>query len=411
MPRPGWDVISRDQPVPPEVPTDTGVWFAVGDTAIGPVEPTLVRSLTSYENIFGDRTGGPALYDAVDTYFREGGSKAYICAFPATPSVLELAYEVNQTGVPKKSNNNAKKAGNGEAVVTPAAALPADIIACIDKFTDALGPGQISAPGNVDATVNDALLQHTIDHNRVALIEAPQGLTAAALITYAAAMRTHAGARNAALFAPLGIIPGIASGTTRAVGWSSVAAGIIARNDSRGLSANEPSAGVNGLASYAIDIETRFTDAEYTQLNDASVDMAQYRWGRLATYGYRTLVDPAQVPQWWSFGNARLEMAIVAEAGAIAERYVFSQLDGRGKRIAQFGGDLRGMLIPFFESGALFGESAEDAFQVNVGPSVNTPETIAAGELHAIIMVRMSPFAEYVVIEIVKVATTQSIAA
>ena len=72
---------------------------------------------------------------------------------------------------------------------------------------------------------------------------------------------------------------------------------------------------------------------------------------------------------------------------------------------------LRAMLVPFYESGALYGETAEDAFEVNVGQQVNTPETIAAGELHAVLEVRMSPFAEKVVIEIVKVDPTVAIAA
>jgi hypothetical protein len=410
MPRPGWDVVALDQPVPPQIPTDTGVWFAAGDTATGPLEPVLVRSLTSYEDTFGARTGGPALYDAVETFFREGGSKAYISAFPATPSLVVREVEVNQSPAPEKPAAE-KATNNKKEGVAPQAALPADIVNCLRLFGDALGPGQVSAPGQTDTTVQTELLQHTIDNNRVALLEAPAALTAAGLASYAAPFRTHAGARNAALFAPLGIIPGVAAGTSRSVGWSTVAAGIIARNDSRGLSVNEPSAGDNGISSYAIDVETRFTDAEYDTLNQASVDMAQYRWGSLETYGYRTLVDPAQIPEWWNFGNARLEMAITAEAGAVAERYVFSQIDGRGKQIAQFGGDLRGMLVPFYESGALYGDTAEDAFQVNVGSSVNTPETIANGELHAVIMVRMAPFAEYVRIEIVKVAMTQAIAA
>jgi hypothetical protein len=409
-PRPGWDVISRDQPVPAEIPTDVGVWFAVGDTEKGPLEPTLVRSLTSYEDIFGARTGGAALYDAVDAYFREGGGKAYISAFPVTPTALAREEaELTQTPQPEKVAAAEEKAKKGE--VTPQAATTADLIACLDKFTDSLGPGQVSAPGQTDPLLAQALLDHTVDHNRVALLEAPAGLDAAGLQSYAAGLRSQAGARSGALFAPLAVIPGIAGGTTRLVGWSSVEAGIIARNDSRGLNPNEPAAGVNGASSYAIDLETRFTDAEYTTLNDASVDMAQYRWGALETYGYRTLVDPAQVPQWWNFGNARLEMAIEADAGAIAERYVFSQMDGRGKMIAQFGGDLRAMLVPFYEQGSLYGATPEEAFQVNVGPSVNTPDTIANGELHAVIMVKMSPFAEYVLIEVVKVATTQAIAA
>jgi hypothetical protein len=104
-------------------------------------------------------------------------------------------------------------------------------------------------------------------------------------------------------------------------------------------------------------------------------------------------------------------MAIVAQANAIAERYVFKQMDGRGVLIADFGGELSGMLVPFYEAGSLYGTTAQEAFSVNVGAQVNTPETIANGELHAVISLRMSPFAELVVIEIVKVATTEALAA
>lgn len=405
MTRPGWDVISRDAPIAPQIPTDVGVWFAAGATAIGPEGPTLVRSLDGYEALFGDRSGGAVLYDAIDTYFREGGGKAYVSAVPTTPSAAAATRSRR-----RKPETETTTDAPADAEVAPQAAT-SDLIAALDLFADSLGPGQISVPGNVDPTVNTAILDHCLDHNRVALLEGPPAADADALTAYASTMRTHAAARYAALFCPLAVIPGVATGTTRSVGWSAIEAGIIARNDSHGLNPDVPAAGVNGASSYAIDLETRFSDADYTALNEAGVNMAQYRWGALETYGYRTLVDVTQVPEWWSFGFARLHMAIVAEAGAIAERYVFSQIDGRGKKIAQFGGDLRGMLVPFYEAGALYGETAEDAFQVNVGPAVNTPESIAAGELHAVLMVRMSPFAEYVVIEIVKVATTQAIAA
>jgi hypothetical protein len=86
-------------------------------------------------------------------------------------------------------------------------------------------------------------------------------------------------------------------------------------------------------------------------------------------------------------------------------------MDGRGKKIAQFGSELSGMLAGFYDVGALYGDTVDAAFQVDVGSSVNTPTTIANGELHAVLKVKMSPFAELVVIEIVRVALTEAIAA
>ena len=59
--------------------------------------------------------------------------------------------------------------------------------------------------------------------------------------------------------------------------------------------------------------------------------------------------------------------------------------------IAAFHGDLNGMLGDLFDLGALYGDTPDDAFDINTSPAVNTIETIANGELHAILSVKMSP--------------------
>ena len=192
--------------------------------------------------------------------------------------------------------------------------------------------------------------------------------------------------------------------------WSAVVAGIISRNDVS-YTPNQAAAGVNGVSIYALDLTAVFTDQEYEDINYGGVDMARFRYGTIENYGYRSLVDPdSAAGAWLNFGNCRLNMGIVAGGGAIAERYVFSQLDGRGITIADFGGELSAMLVQYWEAGALYGATAREAFYVDVGSQVNTEATIAAGELHAVIACRMSPFAELVVIEIVKVSTTEALA-
>lgn len=430
MTRPGTEIISREQPVPRSAPTDTGVWYAVGATAIGPTEPTLITSLTQYESVFGDRAGGTVLYDAVDAYFREGGARVYIAAIPTTPTVLlaesavdldsltraELDAIAEQNGLdPSDYSTKAEviaaiEGANGH-VPSLQAATASDLIAALDRFNADLGPGQVSIPGGTDSASHTALLDHAESHNRIALLDAADNAAAASLIAAATALRSADNARYGSLWAPNAIIPGVAAGTTRQVGFSAIVAGLIARSDAS-YNPNVPAAGVNGLSRYATDLTYRYTDDEYQSLNEGGVDMARLIYGGVESYGYRTLVDPDGPQQTWlDLGNARLNMAIVAEADQIAERFVFSQIDGRGRTISQFGAELRAMLVPFYEADALFGATPDDAFFVDVGSQVNTPETIAAGELHAVIEVRMSPFAELVVIEIVKVATTQSIAA
>lgn len=95
-------------------------------------------------------------------------------------------------------------------------------------------------------------------------------------------------------------------------------------------------------------------------------------------------------------------MQIAAEADALGETYLFDEIDGQGRLIASYGGALTAMLMPYWNIGSLYGTTAEEAFQVDVGPSVNTPTTIADKQLRALVMVRPSPFAEMITIEIVK---------
>ena len=58
--------------------------------------------------------------------------------------------------------------------------------------------------------------------------------------------------------------------------------------------------------------------------------------------------------------------------------------------------------------GALYGDVAEEAFSIDT-TSVNTTATIAAGEVHAIVRVRVSPTGEWVVIEIQKTPLAQAV--
>lgn len=433
--RPGVDVISRALPPPRSAPTDTGVAFVIGATATGitPAPPNvgLVRSLTEYVATFGDRgTGvGQATYDAAEVYFQEGGAQLYVSRLNPGTLLEVAAVEIPPADELAKLSRNeldalatdlgidpAQFATKSELVDALASATPAvvdpTLTAALAALTKDLGPGQvfIADPTLAEVAANQsALLAHALANNRVALLSCADG-NAAAIEAAATALNTDANARYGALFAPSAIVPGVVAGTTRTVPYAALEAGMIARNDVA-YSPNQPAAGDLGQAVFALDVNGHYTDLEYQQLNDAGASMARLIYGGVRTYGYRTVVDAVATKQWLMFGWARLNMAIVAQAEAIGEHYVFAQLDGRGHTLSEFGGELSAMLLGYYNEGSLYGETPQDAYSVDVGSSVNTPTTIANGELHAVLSVRMSPDAEWVVIEVVKVASNQALPA
>src|SRR5262252_4509885 len=77
--RPGVAVSILVLPSPISIPLDTGTWFALGLTDRGPANnPALIQSLDQFNTVFGARQSYSVLYDAVETFFREGGARAYI---------------------------------------------------------------------------------------------------------------------------------------------------------------------------------------------------------------------------------------------------------------------------------------------------------------------------------------------
>lgn len=385
MARPGVEVVNRAS-MPNRGPvTDTGQWFVAGFTETGPFDtPTVVHDLAAFDETFGGRVPaeGP-LRDAVEVYFREGGVRAIVARVGGAARV--------------------------EADDDFEAAVDADWIRALNSFTRALGPGQVSLPGVTDPDLLAALLDHAAANNRVAVLDLIDDADAADLIAATGPLQVHANASFGSAWAPEAIAPGLTADTTREVPYSAVEAGLMAKND-RFNTANTPAAGANGEASYILGVKRGWTDADRELLNEAGINVGRDIYGATRSYGYRSLVDPAGPDsQWLSLGNVRLRMQITAEAEVMGEAFMFSQIDGKKQKIAEFAGALTAMLTRFYDAGALFGTTPDDAFVVETGDQVNTPATLADNQLRAVLSLRMSPFAEMVTIEIVKVPITESL--
>jgi len=479
MARPGTQIISRDVPPPRSAPTNTGVWFVAGITEKGDAEPRLVRSMNEFEDVFGSRLSTSYLYDAAETYFREGGNRLYVSrVFGPTPVeasvVLDTAGAADALTVTAKSPGSwgnalsvavtaGDTAGEFKVVVyyndvvvetSPSLATAADAAAwaensdyvdiedegngdpatvaaqdltsgtddssnatdatyeaALSRFTRDLGPGQVSYPGRTTTTAHADLMEHAAANNRIAILDGPNSASDSTLKTASASVRANANARYGAMFAPWVLVPGITGGTTRLVPPSAVVAGVIARNDGLFRSPNAPAAGELGQSNFVLSVEASWTDSARESLNDSNVNIIRSMYGNFRIYGWRTGVGSTGAQaKWLQLSNARLNMAIVAKADEIAERYVFAEIDGQGRKLSQFYGDLVAMLLDYYNAGSLYGQTPDDAFAVQVGPEVNPIEELAAGNLRATLAVRMSPFAELVTIEIVKVALTEAVA-
>lgn len=291
-----------------------------------------------------------------------------------------------------------------------AAATDATWKAALDRFTADLGPGQVAMPGRTSGQAHADLFDHAGAKNRRALPDFDDTSNVGTLVAAVAAIRITDPARFGGCFGPWVVAEGVVRGTTRLIPGSAIVAALIARSEGLGNSPNVPAAGDNGISNVALDVTQHFPDEDRETLNDAGYNVLLLRNNAVKVYGYRTPVNPITEPDWLLFNNSRLAMAIIAEADEIAERFMFDQIDGRGLKIAEFNGSLVGMLIPYFDAGSLYGETFQDAAKVETGPQVNTTENLAQGILSAQIAIRMSPFAERVVIEITKVANTEVIA-
>lgn len=287
----------------------------------------------------------------------------------------------------------------------------ADWKTALDGFTSDLGPGQVTLPGVTTEAQHIQLLEHAQANNRVALLDAPDTDSAAAVKAAVANLRARGDAGLGQMLWPQAIMAGRLPGSSRTVPYSAVQAGIIARNDQAGVMPNDPAAGDLGVARQVSALTRTVDQATLEDVNAHGVTCVVDRYGQFVTYGLRSVADPAVYPLALQFGAQRLVMAIVAQAGVVAERHLFRLIDGQGLRFAQLHGDLQGVLTPYWVAGALFGSTPQEAFEINVGPAVNTPETIADGQLRAVITMRVSPAGELVQIEIVRVPVSTPIAA
>lgn len=272
----------------------------------------------------------------------------------------------------------------------------------LDYFGSGLGPGQVAYPGATDNATHAAILDYVERTKRCALLDLVDGPDDLAIAADVMGLYRYSGSRFGQALVPRLRYPGPASSTTVLVPFSAVQMGVIARRDRETGNPNDPAAG-DVAFTRARGLNREFTDDVREELNELGATLARER-GRPAvtfTYGSRTCAGPDELVWKW-FGGSRVVMAITHEGDDAAEHFVHRQIDPQGRLFLELRSALVGVCDRYYQLGALYGESAEDAYDVDTSDAVNTPETIAAGEIHAAIRLVTSPPGEWVLIEISK---------
>ena len=170
-------------------------------------------------------------------------------------------------------------------------------------------------------------------------------------------------------------------------------AGIMARSDSqRGVHkapANEPIRGAVDLA-YAVNA------SEHDQLNTKNINILRaFTGGPPLVWGGRTLTTDTA----WRYVNVRRLFAYVEDSIVAGVRWAVFEPNNTGlwkgleRSITEF-------LTRVWQSGALFGRTAGEAFYVKIDEELNPPATRALGEVHIEIGMAPTRPAEYVVVRI-----------
>ncbi len=298
-------------------------------------------------------------------------------------------------------------------------------------FTPDIGPGQVAAPGRTTNTAQLALIAHATANNRTYALDPVDGPLASGLISQAQAVQVGSGViqpgqpdpGRGGMFAPWLIIAGLPTGTAipappRVVPPSAGFCALVARGDAATGNPNIAAAGDDGggvgagvLTSVIGLTQPAWVDADRASLDAAGISV--YRnlgapgVSQVQLYGFVTL---AKDPNWGQLSWQRLRMALDDEgtllAAAVAQ---FAQIDGQGKMFAKLNGALSGMCQKYWKLGALYGDTAPQAYVVDTGPAVNTLAQIAQGIAAASISVHMSPFARTVQEFLIKVPLPQPV--
>jgi uncharacterized protein len=324
-------------------------------------EPQLITSWEEFKNKFGDfQAGNQTLAHGVFGFFHNGGTRCWVTRVADAAAFANLDEEL-----------------------TPFAGI--DEIAIV------------AAPGATTAEQHGDLLAHCLSlKDRFAILDGvqdPEELTAGEI---SPAGRSEAGSYGAIYFPWVQVFDPVTGGNIF-VPPSGAMAGIYARSDgTRGVHkapANEVVLGATGL-------QRRVTKAQQDGLNPEGIDIIREFNGAIKVWGGRTRADEDHSD--FRYVSTRRFFNFLRESIEEGTQWVVFEPNSPSlwQRITR---SVTDFLLNQWRGGALFGETAKQAFFVKCDAETNPPEVRELGQVVTEIGVAIVKPAEFVIFRIQQV--------
>jgi uncharacterized protein len=389
-------------------PIEAGATNIVGFLGIaekGPVnEAILVTNWTQYSKIFGGMHTGGWLGHGVYQFFQNGGTKCYINNLAASEvKKEEKKADAKADGKDAKAEGKDAKADGKEAEKKPVEIKNPDNIAKLIIGSDD-GAGKktglclfdtvadiaiVSAPGVTDPAAQDAILSHCEKNRfRFAVLDSPE--------TLEKGIDTMPKPRDSimgAYYFPWVSMYDTVQDQNVFAPPSGGVCGIYSRVDgTRGVH----KAPANEIFRTALGLKYNLTDAEQELLNPKGINCIRDFPGRgIRVWGARTVSSNPE----WRYINVRRLFCMVEQSLQNGTNWVVFEPNTRDlwKKITR---NITSFLLNIWRSGALFGDTPEEAFYVRCDDELNPPESIDAG--YVVIELGLAPAkpAEFVVFRV-----------
>jgi len=371
-------------------PIEAGATNIVGFLGVaekGPVnEAVLVTNWTHYTRIFGGMHEGGWLGHAVYQFFQNGGNKAYINNLKELPQKPEKEDKEEEGGenVPVKIENPPDIAkliiGADEGVGKKTGLFLFDTVPEI---------ALVCAPGVTEPAAQDAILTHCERNRfRFAILDSPEGLEKGI-----DTMPMPRDSIMGAYYFPWVEMYDTGADQNVHAPPSGGIAGVYSRVDStRGVH----KAPANELFRTALGLKYNLTDAEQELLNPKGINCIREFPGRgIRVWGARTISSNPE----WRYINVRRLFCMVEQAIQNGTNWVVFEPNTRDlwKKITR---NITSFLLNIWRSGALFGDTPEEAFYVRCDDELNPPESIDAGYVVVELGIAPAKPAEFVVFRV-----------